>query len=203
MSEETQSPADETNAAKLAKIADMADPIPEADKQQPASNDTPAANADAPPATPPKKGAKAKTPAAPGLVKFVSTDPDVKVLLGADRDVQFDNGVAFVTPEIAEVLSKHHLYVYDHISRADEVIRINGRMISFKGDPGFREQVAEAARDGKVVFYLDAPQRTSIPLGDVTINFDSRRAVVSKKVAERLRRHRFFVENRLIEVTQE
>lgn len=162
--------------------------------------DSPAA--DAPKAKKAKKSAAAPV-AAPQTVRFVSKDPGLIVLLGGEgRDVRFEKGVAEVTPEIAALLEANHLYLYDHISRADEVVKVNGKLVSFKGDPGFREQLAEAARDGLTIFFLDAPRGTRVPLGGgLVVTFSNGRAAVDAKTAERLRRHRFYVEGRLTEIT--
>lgn len=152
------------------------------------------------PAQPVKSRRKAK-PRGPVMVKFLSKDRGLKVLLGEGRDVQFDEGVALVTQEVADILCRHHLYNYDHIQRADETVVIHGKLVSFKGDPGFRAQLDAIAESGDVLFYLDAPRNTPINLGDQLVRFDNGRAVVSKAIAARMRRHRFFIEGRLAEIT--
>lgn len=180
MSAETQSPAPtETVTTPAAPVA----PVAKAEPQ-------------------PKAKAKARSKDEE-LIGFVSKDPGLEVLLGEGRNVKFDRGVAFVTPEIAAILEKNHLYAYDHISRADEVARINGKIVSFKGDPGFREQVAEAKASGKVLFFFDAKRGTTISLGDINVAFDNGRALIEPKVAERLRRHTFYLDGRLTEISAE
>ena len=211
MTEATPSPVSNTTDA-LERMRQMAEdagaPVtatPPADAPADAEEEAAAA-----PAAKVTKSKKDKRPASQGAakepvkgtVRFVSKDPGLFVLLGGEgRDVKFDRGVAEVSPEVAALLEKNHLYIHDHISRADEIVRVNGKVISFKGDPGFRDQIAKAAADGLTIFYIDAPRGTRIPLGDITVSFSNGRALVDKKTAERLRRHRFFIEGRLTEIT--
>lgn len=202
---DNQSPAADTNsddaalAATVAQANALGASKPAADGDQPpVQPPAPAQNPE-----PPAKAAKPKTAkpkAAPETIQFISKDPGLKVLLGEGRDIQFDQGVANVSPAMAEVLQNHHLYLYDHISRADEMVRVNGRSVSFKGDPSFRLQADEAREQNKCLFFFDGPRGAGINLGDSVVEFDSGRALVTHAIAKRLRLHRFFVEGRLVEI---
>lgn len=201
----TQSPdteLEDTLAQMQALKAGAQDPQVTADPATPPAEDPPAEEEK--PAEPVKAKGKARAGKAaaklPETVRFMSRDPGLRVLLGEGRDIQFDEGVAEVPLAMVSILENHHLYLYDHISRADETIRINGRTISFKGDPNFRAQAEEARQSNGFLFYFDAPRGAPINLGDTSVVFDSGRAIVQADIAARLRRHRFFVEGRLVEI---
>lgn len=143
---------------------------------------------------------KAATPHAEALIEFVSKDPMLLIKLDEKTTVQFYMGRVAVTEEVAGRLEKHHLYRQDHIYRGDEVILFEGRVISFKGDHTFRKQVKTSREQGLSLFFLDGPANTSVDLAGKKVPFYNNRALVDDEIAQRLRKHMFAVQGRMIEL---